>query len=394
MRVLHVIPSLAAVHGGPSRAIGLFERALGRAGVEMEIATTDDDGPGRRLVLHMAAPARSVPCHWFPKRSEFYKCSPALGIWLMKHVADYDLLHIHALFSFSSIAAAWAAQRGDVPYIVRPLGTLTRYGMEQRRPWLKQASLRWLDGPMLRRAAAVHFTADAERDEAAVLGIPMRSAVLPLAVDAMAKPDCDALFGLFPVLRHGNYVLFLSRLDPKKNVEALLAAMAILRPDYPDLRLVLVGDGESAYVAQLKRRAASLGIDDRLVWTGFLDGGLKAAAFKGAAVFVLPSFSENFGIAAAEALLAGLPCVLGRGVAIAAEVERAGAGLAVEPLAAATAQALGHYLANPDSRASAGAAARRLASTHYSVDAMGAKLVDLYTEVLSRRTDAVGVRLS
>lgn len=372
--------------------MGMFERALGRAGVQMEIATTDDDGPGRRLLQPGAELARSVRCHRFAKRSEFYKFSPALGWWLMRHAADYDLLHIHALFSFSSVAAAWAASRAGVPYIVRPLGTLTRYGVERRRPALKQVSLRWLEGPLLRQAAAVHFTAEAEREEAALLGIPMRGAVLPLAVDALPEPDCEALFARFPALRRGNYVLFLSRLDPKKNVETLLGAIALLQLDHPDLQLVLVGDGDPAYVAKLKQQAVSLGIAGRLVWTGFLDGPLKAAVLKGAAVFALPSFSENFGIAAAEALLAGLPCVLGRGVAIAVEVEAAGAGLSVEPEAAATARALGHYLADPAARATAGVAARRLAVNEFSVESMGAKLLDLYSAVLKHhaRTLAVG----
>lgn len=371
--------------------MGLFERALGRAGVQMEIATTDDDGPGQRLLQPGEELARSVRCHRFAKRSEFYKFSPALGWWLMRHAADYDLLHIHALFSFSSIAAAWAAQRAGVPYIVRPLGTLTRYGVERRRPALKQFSLRWLEGPLLQRAAAVHFTAEAERQEAALLGIPMRGAVLPLAVDAPPAPDTAALLARFPALQPGNYVLFLSRLDPKKNVEALLGAIALLQGDHPNLQLVLVGDGDPAYVKQLKQHATSLGIADHLVWTGFLDGALKAAVLQGAAVFALPSFSENFGIAAAEALLAGLPCVLGRGVAIAAEVEAAGAGKAVEPDSRATALALGHYLSDTAARVAAGDAAKWMASSHYSVDAMGTQLIQLYTKVLSTRTGGLGV---
>lgn len=382
--MLHVIPSLAVAHGGPTRAMGLFERALVCSKFAMEIATTDDDGPGRRLIDPAAHTFRAVPCYRFRKRSEFYKFSPALGAWLIQHAPDYDLLHIHALFSFSSIAAAWAAQRAGVPYIVRPLGTLTRYGMEQRRPWLKQFSLRWLDGPVLRGAAAVHFTADAERDEAAVLGIPMRGVVVPLAVDALSEPESGTFFARFPGLQGGNYLLFLSRLDPKKNVESLLAAMAIVSTDHPALRLALVGDGDPDYVGQLKARAAALGLADRVVWAGFLDGGLKAAAFKSASVFVLPSFSENFGIAAAEALLAGLPCVLGRGVAIASEVQQAGAGLAIEPDSEAIAAAVRHFLNDDEARTAAGLAARRFAQSQYSLDAMGTSLCALYEDVLRR----------
>jgi len=368
--------------------MSLMKQVLLDAGVQVHIATTDDDGPGRRMAPSFAQVTALPSQHIFRKRTEFYKIAPEMGAWLGQHVGKYDLVHIHALFSYSSIAAARAARKAGVPYIVRPLGTLTRYGIEQRRPWLKRISLRWLEGPLLRHAAAVHFTAEAERDEAAVLGIPMRGIVLPLAVDAAAEPDFEALFHRFPALRGANYLLFLSRLDPKKNVEALLDAMLVLMPNHPELLLVVAGDGDPSYVAQLKQRANSLGISSRLVWTGFLDGGLKAAALKGASVFVLPSFSENFGIAAAEALAAGLPCVLGQGVALAAQVEAAGAGSAVAPTSAAIAAAVSAYLIDADKRGQASRAASLFAKQELSLAAMGHGLVALYSDVIERHQKA------
>ena len=386
LRVLHVIPSVALAHGGPSRAINMLECALEGSGVTMEVAATDDDGPGRRMAASFGADGiergreGGLPIRrFFPKRSEFYKVSPGLAVWLVRHSREYDVVHIHTLFSFSSIAAAWAARRVGVPYIVRPLGTLNRYGVEQRRPWLKRLSLRFVEGPILRGAAAVHFTAEDERREAEQLGIPLRGVVIPLAVEPPPVVADEATFcALFPTLRMGRYVLFMSRLDPKKNVEGLREALALLAAEHSDLVLAVAGGGEPAYVASLKRHAGALGVADRVVWTGFLDGAQKAAALAGARVFVLPSYSENFGIAAAEALLAGLPCVLGRGVAIAAEVEAAGAGLAVEPVPAAVAAALDGYLRNETVRASAGEAARRFASQSYSMAAMRERLVALY----------------
>jgi len=352
--------------------------------VEVHIATTDDDGPGRRLAQPPQADGPHGQYHHFPKRTEFYKVAPALGRWLNRHVADYDLVHIHALFSYTSIAAGRAARKAGVPYIVRPLGTLTRYGIEQRRPWLKKLSLRFFEAPLLRHAAAVHFTAVAERDEALTLGVEMQSAVVPLAVEPEDLADVEGFESRFPALRGGGYVLFLSRIDPKKNVEALLDAVALLAVSHPGLMLALVGDGKADYLSQLKARAAALGLTNRVVWTGFLYGGLKAAALQRAAVFALPSFSENFGIAAAEALLAGLPCVLGQGVAIAKEVQDAGAGMAVEPTAQATAQALLHYLESAQVRSAAGVAAAKFAQRHLSLEAMSSGLLTLYQTVLSR----------
>ena len=84
------------------------------------------------------------------------------------------MVHIHYLFSFSSFCAALVARLKGVPYIVRPLGTLARYGITQRRPLLKQLSLRFIEKPILTHAAAVHFTSLQEQDEAEALGFSMQ----------------------------------------------------------------------------------------------------------------------------------------------------------------------------------------------------------------------------
>jgi len=146
--------------------------------------------------------------------------------------------------------------------------------------------------------------------------------------------------------------------------------------------LVIAGDGEAGYVAGLKRLANELGLADRVVWAGYIDGELKVSAYTTAQVFVLPSFSENFGIAAAEALMAGLPCVLGEGVAIAEEVAAAGAGLAVEPNPENIARGIITVLSDSALRAAMGGRAAALAREQYSVEAMGLGLVRLYEGIL------------
>jgi glycosyltransferase involved in cell wall biosynthesis len=142
--------------------------------------------------------------------------------------------------------------------------------------------------------------------------------------------------------------------------------------------LLIAGNGQPAYVRSLKTLAQSLGVGSQVVWLGHVEGARKVAAFAVANVFVLPSLSENFGIAAVEALLAGLPCVLGRGVAIARDVEAAGACLAVAPDAGSIASGLTQLLDDETWRHDLGRRGRQFAEQSYSTQAMADRLTNLY----------------
>ncbi|ROZ66353.1 glycosyltransferase [Ramlibacter sp. WS9] len=384
MKVLHVIPSLSIVHGGPTHALAAMERALTGEGAQVETATTDDDGPHQHNGKQCGEPLpeNGVVRRYFRKSSDFYKVSTTFARWINREIRNYDLVHVHALFSFTSMVASRAARRAGVPYVIRPLGTLNGYGMTQRRPWLKRLSMELVEGPALRGAAAVHFTSVQEAQEARRLGLALRDAVIPLGINVAAFDLSASHRGVCDP--ESPSVLFLSRLDPKKNLEGLLDAVALVRQDMPGLRLVVAGSGPPDYVAALRRRASERGIGPQVTWTGHLEGAMKAAAFAAADVFVLPSYSENFGIAAAEALAAGLPCLVGEGVAIADDVVQAGAGLATATDAQAIADGLRRIIAQSRC-APMSLNARTLARDRFSDTAMGARLNRLYVDILADR---------
>lgn len=389
LRVLHVIPSVSRSSGGPSKAIGQMEQVLSASGVDVVTATTDDDGDGRRLAV---APGVAVACngatrYHFPRQTVAYKASLPLLHWLRREVPRFDVVHVHALFSFAPVAAAWVARGAGVPYIIRPLGVLNRYGMVERRSAMKALSVRLLEGGLLRDAAAVHFTAEQERQEAEALGVPMRARVVPLGIEPMPAVAADLFLDAYPGVGSPR-LLFLSRVDPKKNVEVLLRAVAICRSSFPGLSLAICGEGDRDYRARLHALALELGIADRVAWAGHVDGAMKGSALAAADLFVLPSYSENFGIAAVEALSAGLPCILGEGVAVAQRVEQAGAGRAVPPTADAVAHAINAMLGDPVLLAGAGARARALAAEEYSLAAMGRGLLGMYEDVRAARRRA------
>jgi glycosyltransferase involved in cell wall biosynthesis len=379
LRVLHVIPSVSTRDGGPSRAISVMERALSAAGVQVTTLTTDH-GIGPRGGAGAPAAVNGAHRIYAHKWLHPYKVAPGLVPHLIKTVQAHDVVHIHGLFSFASTAAAWVAGRSGVPYIVRPLGSLARYGLSVRRRQLKRLSMALVEGPILRGAAAVHFTSRTELEEAQAIGVPMRGVVIPLGVDAEDGPPAPPLQHAALVGRR--VILFLACLDPRKNLEAVIDAVAASPMLRGSCTLVVAGTGDTGYVAKLKRRAAAAGISENTLWLGHVEGGPKRAAFAAADVFALPSFMENFGIAAVEALLAGVPCVLGEGVAIAAAIEQAGAGIRVRPEAPAVAQALEQVLAaGPALARVMGVRARELAEREFSATGMAHRLIALYEDV-------------
>lgn len=384
--MLHVIPSVSLRDGGPSRAIGSIERALCEAGISVTTVTTDSDGPGRRLSHELRPPVANGAVRFYASQiAEFYKIAPSIVPWLWRNVPSFDVVHIHALFSFASVAAGIIARQLGVPYLIRPLGTLTNYGLTQRRPWMKRISLTLLEGGLLRDAAAVHFTSELESREARELGVNMRGVVIPLGVECPEVSKRADLTAEYPEIEGRAIVLFLSRLDPKKNVECLLHAFSILYRNRPDAILVIAGEGEDAYVDRLKRLAASLNIADHIVWLGHVERQRRATAFAAAHLFVLPSLSENFGIAAAEAMLAGIPCILSREIAIAPDVQEAKAGFVVEPTPEDVALAMTTLITNKDMSQGLGKRGKSYAERQFSTAAMANSLIRVYEDVTSTR---------
>jgi glycosyltransferase involved in cell wall biosynthesis len=383
MKVLHVIPSIAVESGGPSRAIVDIEQALSARGVEVTTVTTDDDGKGGRIAC--AAYGKPLPTDYatrvyFPRTTAFYTVSTALRRWLKDNIRKYDLVHAHALFSFAPVMAAHYARGFDVPYVLRPLGVLRQYGMTRRRPFLKRASLSLIERRLIEGASAVHFTSEAEREDAELLGLRFRAAVIPLGIRTSGSADnlpvpSQPKENLFTLL-------FLSRLDPIKNIEGLLRALALVAPKYPQLRLHIAGAGDAAYVQKLRELAQQLGVSGRVKWLGFVQGQQKTELFRDANAFVLSSFSESFGIAAVEALAEGLPIIVSRGVGIAREIEAAGAGIAVDPRSDDIALAIKRLLDDPERLTIMRNAGQRLLREEFSLDRMGGRLLALYDEIL------------
>jgi glycosyltransferase involved in cell wall biosynthesis len=379
IRVLHVIPSVASFRGGPSQVIRMVTEGLSECGLSAAVLTTDDDGI-RRLPVPLGEPVREgrVTYWYFPRQTRFYNCSLPLSSWLWRHVNEFHLLHIHTVFSYVSTAAALIARAKAVPYVVRPLGVLNRWGFENRKPVLKRLSFAAIDKHILRHAAAIQYTSEQEQIEAERLCPAARAVVLPNPVRMPAESPARADYGTAPQ----PLILFMSRLDEKKGLDLLIQAFARVRLRFPECRLVVAGSGEESVAKSLRLLAEREQVADAIDWVGFVSGAAKQQLLARASVFALPSYSENFGVAVVEAMAAGLPVVISDQIGIHPAITQGGAGLvtpcSVEPLAGA----LLKMLADPAAARVMGEHGHRVALSQFSIPVVSQKLVSLYQSIL------------
>ena len=373
-----MIPSAAPVDGGPNLAVRAMARGLVARGVDVTVATTNAAGSDA-LDVPVDSPViedgvayryftRTVPGAW--------KFSWPLTRWLWEHARSYDVVHVHALFSYATIPGCRAAAHAPVPYVLRPLGTLSEWSLGHRR-WKKRPYYALFERSHLEMASAIHVTSDAEADDVARLGYGDRARVIPLGVDVRDHPiPRTPTEHVDRPLR----LLFLSRLHEKKNVPLLLHAVARV-PSDRGIQLTIAGDGDAALRARLEALAAELGLAGRVRFVGHVDGAVKRRVFEQADCFVLPSAHENFGLAVAEALAAALPVIVTPGVALAPNVSEAGAGLVVEPRVESLAEAIAWAAEHPGALAEMGERAWWLARRDLSWTATCEQLEALYSEL-------------
>ncbi|MBI3878482.1 MAG: glycosyltransferase [Verrucomicrobia bacterium] len=313
LKVLQVVASLNRDTGGPAVSVSRLAAALAARGVESHLFALDyaDLGPvaaapGCTLHTRRAGP--------LARRARGF--SPAARRELERLAADgFDLVHNHGLWMFPNAYARHAAQRARVPLVISPRGMLETWALQRSRA-KKAVAWRWFERANLAAAKMFHATAAAEIASLRAAGLRQPVALVPNGVDLpdlAATPPRKILERRFPELAGKRWLLFMSRLHAKKGVAELIAAWRAAAGKFPDWHLVIAGPDLDGYGETIRRLVAEAGLAPRLTLTGMLAGDEKACALGHAGVFVLPTHSENFGLAIAESLAAGVPVITTRG---------------------------------------------------------------------------------
>ncbi len=388
IRILHVIASLAERTGGPARAARDMARAVARRGHAVSIYTTDRDAePREGLVAGLAFDDGGVEIRVFPQGApRALATSWPLAAALDTAVAAADVVHVHSLFLFHVWAAARACRRHRKPYLLRPHGTLDPF-IRGRRRLAKRVLGALFQDRVIREAAALHWTAAEEAELAAPATFGAPGVVIPNGLDLAAfaaLPEPGGLRRRLPETAGRRIVLFLSRLNFKKGLDLLVPAFARVAAGQDDLHLVIAGPDDGMEQAA-RGWAAAHGVADRVSFPGLLSGTAKLEAFRDASCFVLPSYSENFGIAVVEAMACGAPVLISDRVNIWREIAAAGAGRVVPPETDAVAAGMAAILADPEAAAAMGARARGFVAAHYDWAEIAVRLEAVYRALADGR---------
>lgn len=393
IRIAQISPSVDAPSGGTTTAfLGVLSVTRAQPGLDVRALST--------------APPETDP-NWQTIRTDraargetSWVLTPSAGRLLLPkdlgrtvaaavRAGEFDLLHLHGIWSPDLLHIANAARAAAVPYVWQPHGMLVGTAIQQKR-FKKELFLAVGMAKALRSAAALIFCTQEERDQSRPpSGITaVRQHVVPLPLEVPENlPRREEMSAAarkrFGIPAAAPTIVFMGRLHPVKQVELTLEAVAAAAKSLPDLHLLLIGDGERDYVAGLKATAARLGIADRVRFAGFVLGPDKWPALAAGDVLTLNSRHENFGFVAVEALCVGTPPVLTSTLALAPELAAAGAGVSCDATAAALAAAYLGLLNDPD-RAGIVARGRAWVDTHLSAQAVGGKLAELYRAVLAQ----------
>lgn len=333
MNILVITPFYkpAHIYGGPTRSIPALSEALSRLGVDVTVYTTNANG-NSLLDVDMNTPldVDGVSVSYFERdiqNSYFYSRKLAQACYA--NMNRFDCVYVSSNWGYPFVPACRSALKHDVPYIVTPRTSFMR--KTWRGKYLKKMTYHWLvERHLVNQASLLHYTTQLEVDESRWLGLKPDYCIVPNPVD-MSEFDQMPPRGIFresfDIPPSAPLVLYLGRIESRKGLDITIKAFSEVRKSVYDAILVLAGPDEDDYCAELRALSIQLGIAENVRYTGYLDAQTRLQALADGDVFVLTSYSENFGMAVVEAMAAGLAVVVSDQVGIALDIQAAKAGI-------------------------------------------------------------------
>jgi len=378
MKILQICPHYvpAFEFGGVLRAVHGFSRELAEQGHEVKIVTTNLKNPEENLEVPVSTPVSMAGLTVFYESVPYLRYwgySPGLAKRIRREIPWADLVILHFHYQFASFIGGRLCRKMKKPFLVFAHGSLNRHRMETRGKWRKIFYINLLERANFKNARYVVYQSE---EETSCSLQPGRTLVVP---NGLSDADCEAL----PVEFRNSFgaektqptFLYLGRLDRGKGLDLLLPAFAKVVTAFPRAKLLLAGADERKYERELRRLVNQLDLQQRVTFTGFVDGDEKLKLWGQADVFVLPSRSDTMSIAMLEAMAKELPVLITDRVGLHTVIRNRNCGLVVPCDVDSLAEGM-KGLALPGSRDGMGQKGRELVLAHYRWKFLVADLVE------------------
>lgn len=373
--VVHAIAGLNPSAGGPSRVVVDCTDALAlRPGLAITLLT--QAVPGSEMLASCCQQVNRVVAE------SGSQLAMKLGLPFRRELGRIirtvrpTLIHNHGLWLPLNHWAVSMGRRNHIPVIVQPHGMLEPWALNHKT-WKKKLAMALFQWRDLASARLLVATSGVEYENIRRLGLRQPVAIIPNGVDlnVAAMPTT-----LAPVDRQ-RVALFLSRVHPVKGLLNLVRAWAQLAP--VGWRLCIAGPDDVGHLSEVLALVRQLGVQGSVDYVGAVEGAAKTALYNAADVFVLPTFTENFGVVVAEALAHGLPVITTRGAPW-ADLKTYGCGWWVDIGVAPLVHAMREAMALSDDERRAMGARGRDYVRRYDWDGIAKQTIDVYRWVLGQ----------
>lgn len=295
MKIIHFIPSIDRTAGGTTSYMQLLAKELGKL-CELYIVTAPSANP----VEMENAQVKFIPCGWKQR-------SAMKSAWnkLLQEIKP-DVVHVNCCWMPQCVWAQLWAQKAGYKAVLSPHGMLEPWIMARHYWTRKFPALLLYQKKAIVKADCLHATAESEKENLLKLGYNNRIKIIANGIDVEN-------IEIKKEWARKKQILFLSRIHVKKGIEFLLEAVAELKKELSGYIIHIAGEGDEHYINKIKEKAILLGVESIVDFCGGVYGEKKWRLYRDADVFVLPTYSENFGIVIAEALASGTPVITTNG---------------------------------------------------------------------------------
>lgn len=364
MKIIHYIPSIDRTSGGVGSYMQLLAKELGKL-CELYIVTAISDNP---------LPIENAKVITIPSKICKFRKMKRKWCKILNEIKP-DIVHINCCWMpQSAFTQKWAQELG-YKVILSPHGMLEPW-IISRNYWTKKLpALLLYQKAAVVNADCIHATAESEKENLLKLGYNDKIEIVANGIDV------DSIVMKNSWERKKN-ILFLSRIHVKKGIEFLLEAVALLKEQLADYTINIAGEGDYDYIVSLKNRTKELGIEKIINFCGGVYGEMKWKLFRDADVFVLPTYSENFGIVVGEALACGTPVITTKGTPW-EELNTELCGWWIEIGTEATKKALSDFLTLSEGELRImGNNGRKLIENKYSTKRIALNMFLLYSKII------------